>query len=109
MRLVARGRVAEDAWSALIVGKLQDEPHGFGQLRRAIPGITQKMLSQTLRRLERDGLVHREVLAHLRPPRVDYSLTDLGMTVTEPLATMRDWAEQHLPDVKAARRRFDRG
>lgn len=94
-------------WSALIIGKLDDEPHRFGELRRAIPGITQKMLTQTLRRLEHDGLVARRVLAQKRPPQVEYSLTDLGATVTEPLAAMRDWTEQHLPDVRAARRRFD--
>ncbi|MEM7324415.1 MAG: helix-turn-helix domain-containing protein [Actinomycetota bacterium] len=94
-------------WSALIIGKLQEEPHRFGRLRRAIPGITQKMLTQTLRRLEHDGLVDRTVLTQMRPPQVEYSLTDLGFTVTEPLEAMRDWTEQHLPDVKAARRRFE--
>ncbi len=95
-------------WSALIVGKLQEEPHRFGQLRRAIPGITQKMLTQTLRRLERDGLVDRTVLTNKRPPQVKYSLTSLGLTVTEPLEAMRNWSEQHLPDVRAARQRFER-
>ena len=94
-------------WSTLIIGKLQDEPHRFGQLRRAVPGITQKMLTQTLRRLEQDGLVHREVHVQMRPPQVEYSLTDLGRSVTEPLAAMRDWAEQHLPDVRTARRHFE--
>ncbi|MEL6982076.1 MAG: helix-turn-helix domain-containing protein [Actinomycetota bacterium] len=93
-------------WSTLIIGKLEDGPHRFGQLRRAIPGITQKMLTQTLRRLEQDGLVHREVLAQMRPPQVEYSLTDLGHSITEPLASIRDWSEQHLPDVRAARQRF---
>ncbi|MEM9745804.1 MAG: helix-turn-helix domain-containing protein [Actinomycetota bacterium] len=93
-------------WSALIIGKLEEGPHRFGQLRRAIPGITQKMLTQTLRRLEQDGLVHREVLVRMRPPQVEYSLTDLGLTVTEPLAAMRDWTEAHLSDVQAARVRF---
>ncbi len=94
-------------WSALIIGKLEETPHRFGELRRAVPGITQKMLTQTLRRLEHDGLVARRVLAEKRPPQVEYSLTDLGTTVTEPLAAMRDWTERHLPDVRAARRRFD--
>lgn len=93
-------------WSTLIIGKLEDGPHRFGQLRRAIPGITQKMLTQTLRRLEQDGLVHREVLVQMRPPQVEYSLTDLGHSITEPLASIRDWSEQHLPDVRAARQRF---
>jgi DNA-binding HxlR family transcriptional regulator len=94
-------------WSALIIGKLQEEPHRFGQLRRAIPGITQKMLTQTLRRLEHDGLVDRTVLTQMRPPQVEYSLSELGVTVTEPLEAMRNWTEQHLPDVKAARVRFE--
>ncbi|BAN00897.1 winged helix-turn-helix transcriptional regulator [Ilumatobacter coccineus] len=94
-------------WSALIIGRLEERVHRFGELRRAIPGITQKMLTQTLRRLEQDGLVERTVLAQKRPPQVEYSLTDLGRTVTEPLAAMRDWTEQHLPDVRAARRRFE--
>ena len=94
-------------WATLIIGKLEDGPLRFGQLRRAISGITQKMLTQTLRRLEQDGLVHREVLVHMRPPQVEYSLTELGQSVTEPLAAIRDWSEQHLPDVQAARRNFD--
>ena len=70
-------------WSTLIIGVLEAEPHRFGQLRRAIPGITQKMLTQTLRRLEQDGLVHREVLVEMRPPQVEYSLTELGESITE--------------------------
>ena len=94
-------------WSTLIIGVLENEPHRFGQLKRAVPGITQKMLTQTLRRLEKDGLVHREVHAQMRPPQVEYSLTDLGQSITEPLGAIRDWSEQHLPDVRRARRRFD--
>ncbi|WP_396667631.1 winged helix-turn-helix transcriptional regulator [Microbacterium sp. R86528] len=94
-------------WSALIIGKLEQQPHRFGELRRAIPGITQKMLTQTLRRLEQDGLVLRTVLTQMRPPQVEYSLTELGFTVTGPLAAMREWTERHLPDVRAARRQFD--
>lgn len=94
-------------WSTLIIGRLQNNPHRFGQLKRAVPGITQKMLTQTLRRLERDGLVHREVHVQMRPPQVEYSLTDLGHSVTEPLEAIRVWSEQHLPDVRRARRRFE--
>lgn len=94
-------------WSTLIIGKLEDGPLRFGQLRRAIPGITQKMLTQTLRRLEQDGLVNRDVLAQMRPPQVEYSLTELGHSITEPLAAIRDWSEQHLGDVRAARQRFE--
>ncbi len=65
------------------------------------------MLTQTLRRLEQDGLVHREVHVQMRPPQVEYSLTDLGYSVTKPLGAIRDWSEQHLPDVRRARARFD--
>ena len=93
-------------WSVLIIGRLEEGPHRFGELRRAVPGITQKMLTQTLRRLEEDGMVHREVLAEMRPPRVEYSLTDLGHTITEPLEAIRIWTEQHLPDVRRARDQF---
>ncbi len=63
------------------------------------------MLTQTLRLLERDGLVHRRVLAEKRPPQVEYSLTEVGL-ITGPLAAMRDWSQQHLTTVVAARRRF---
>ena len=93
-------------WSVLVIGQLESSSARFGELGRAVPGISQKMLTRTLRRLEEDGLIHREVLAHMRPPRVEYSLTDLGHTITEPLAAIRDWTEQHLPDVRRARTRF---
>ena len=94
-------------WSVLVIGKLQDGTLRFGELRRAVPGITQKMLTQTLRRLEHDGMVHREVLVQRRPPQVEYSLTDLGHSITEPLEAIRTWSERHLPDIRAARRQFD--
>lgn len=94
-------------WSALVIGRLEEEPLRFGELRRAVPGITQKMLTQTLRLLERDGLVHRRVLVEKRPPQVEYSLTDVGQSVTEPLAAIRDWSQRHLTTVVAARREFD--
>ena len=93
-------------WSVLVIGRLEEGPLRFGELRRAVPGITQKMLTQTLRRLEEDGMVHRKVLAEMRPPRGEYSLTDLGQTITEPLEAIRDWTEQHLPDVRQARAEF---
>lgn len=93
-------------WSVLVIGRLELGPHRFGELRRAVPGITQKMLTRTLRRLEEDGLVNRKVLAEMRPPRVEYSLSELGLTLTEPLEAIRDWTEQHLPDVRLARDRF---
>ncbi len=93
-------------WSVLVIGRLEEGPYRFGELRRAVPGITQKMLTQTLRRLEEDGMVNRKVLTEMRPPRVEYSLTDLGQTITEPLEAIRVWTEQHLPDVRLARNQF---
>ena len=96
-------------WSVLVIGQLETSTARFGELGRAVPGISQKMLTQTLRRLEEDGLVDRKVLAHMRPPRVEYSLTDLGHTITEPLAAIRRWTEQHLPDVRLAPSRFTDG
>lgn len=93
-------------WSVLVIGRLEDGPYRFGELRRAVPGITQKMLTQTLRRLEEDGMVNRKVLAEMRPPRVEYSLTELGHTITEPLEAIRTWTEAHLPDVRRARDQF---
>lgn len=93
-------------WSVLVIGRLEERPYRFGELRRAVPGITQKMLTQTLRRLEEDGMVHREVLAEMRPPRVEYSLTELGQTISGPLEAIRLWTEQHLPDIRRAREGF---
>ena len=95
-------------WSVAIVGNLDIQgPQRFGQLRRAIPGIAPKSLTQTLRRLERDGLVNRTVLAEKRPPQVEYSLTDLGWTVTTPLRMVASWAADHCDDVLEARDAFD--
>lgn len=95
-------------WAVLIIGRLDEGgPHRFGELRRAVPGITQKSLTQTLRRLERDGLVSRTVLVEKRPPQVEYALTELGWTVTEPLRAIGAWAEAHLPDVMDHREQFD--
>jgi DNA-binding HxlR family transcriptional regulator len=99
----ALDRVA-DKWTALIVGLLAERPHRFGELRREVEGISQKMLTQTLRSLERDGLVNRRVFATV-PVTVEYSLTPLGQTLTEPLAAIRDWAERHIEELLAARAR----
>lgn len=93
-------------WTVLVIGRLEERPYRFGELRRAVPGISQKMLTQTLRRLEEDGMVNRTVLTEMRPPRVEYSLTELGQTITKPLGAIREWTEQHLPDVRLARDQF---
>jgi DNA-binding HxlR family transcriptional regulator len=91
-----------DKWAVLIIGLLAKHPHRFGQLRRAIDGISQKMLTQTLRNLERDGLVDRRAFASV-PVTVEYSLTPLGETLTEPLSLLCQWAEQHIGQVQEAR------
>jgi DNA-binding HxlR family transcriptional regulator len=95
-----------DRWTALIVGILAERPHRFGELRRRIGGVSQKMLTQTLRSLQRDGLVSRKAFATV-PVTVEYSLTPLGETLTPVLAGVRDWAEGHVAEVIAARERFD--
>ena len=97
----ALDRIA-DKWTALIVGLLDQRPYRFGELRRAIEGISHKVLTQTLRSLEDDGLVARKILP-TRPVSVEYSLTDLGRTLADPLAAIRNWAEQHIEAVLAAR------
>lgn len=99
----ALDRIA-DKWTALIIGVLAERPHRFGELRRQIDGISQKMLTQTLRSLERDGLVHRRAEPTV-PVTVEYSLTPLGVTLVGPLAAIRDWAEGHIDEVLTARAR----
>jgi DNA-binding HxlR family transcriptional regulator len=92
-----------DRWTALIVGVLEDGPRRFSEIRNAM-GIAPKVLTQTLRALERDGLIRRTAYDE-SPPRVEYELTPLGLTLREPLAAIRDWAEAHLPEILAARER----
>jgi DNA-binding HxlR family transcriptional regulator len=95
-----------DKWTALIIGLLAEHSQRFSQLRRSIGGISQKMLTQTLRNLERDGLVSRKVYAEV-PPRVEYRLTPLGETLCEPLAAIRKWAIDHIDEVAAAQSSYD--
>jgi DNA-binding HxlR family transcriptional regulator len=90
-----------DKWTALIIGLLADRPHLFGELRSAIEGISAKVLAQKLRLLEADGLVHRRVLP-TRRVTVEYSLTGLGQTLIGPLEAIRDWAEQHIEEIRQA-------
>jgi DNA-binding HxlR family transcriptional regulator len=96
-------RLIGDRWTALIVGVLAEQPRHFGELRRRVPTISQKMLTQTLRSLQRDGLISRSELA-TSPVRVEYALTPLGASLIEPLASLRDWAEDHVDEILAARR-----
>ena len=96
-----------DKWTTLIIGMLaKQQPRRFSELRRAIGGISQKMLTQTLREMERDGLVDRVVYPEI-PPRVEYALTPLGMTLREPLNALADWSNRHMDEVRAARAQFD--
>ena len=95
-----------DRWTTLVIDLLSAGPLRFGALRRAIGGISQKMLTQTLRALERDGLVHRRVYP-TTPPSVEYALTPLGRTLTEPLGALTAWSVAHIDEVQAARAAFD--
>ena len=97
-----------DKWTALIIGTLsaRSEPARFGELRRAVQGISQKMLTQTLRELERDGLVVRTIYAEI-PPRVEYALTPLGRTLHEPLGALAAWVERNMAQVRKAQQTFD--
>jgi DNA-binding HxlR family transcriptional regulator len=99
----ALDRIA-DKWTVLVVGLLGTRPHRFGELLRGIDGISQKMLTQTLRSLEFDGLIARRVKATV-PVTVEYSLTPTGRTLAEPLDAIRQWAEQHIEAVLSARSR----
>ncbi|QFZ24556.1 transcriptional regulator [Saccharothrix syringae] len=93
-----------DKWSVLLVGSLEGGPRRFGQLFAAIDGISEKMLAQTLRSLERDGLVVRR---EGEDRSVTYELTSLGRTVREPMAAIRAWAERYIDDIERARAATD--
>ncbi len=96
-----------DKWTVLVVSTLGDGPKRFNELRRALGSISQRMLTLTLRGLERDGLVTRTVFPTI-PPRVDYELTDLGRSLLEPVSELGLWARQHRAAIQNARARFDR-
>ncbi|MGO4439588.1 winged helix-turn-helix transcriptional regulator [Rhizobium sp. RAF56] len=93
-------------WAVLLLEALAQKPHRFGELRRMVPDISQRMLTQTLRDLQRDGYVGREVFP-TKPPSVEYRMTDLGWSLYEPLAQLLNWAEANHVAVRAARVRFD--
>lgn len=99
------GRIG-DKWSVLIIHRLGAGPKRFNELKRMIGGISQRMLTLTLRNLERDGLVSRTVTPTV-PPRVDYALTDLGRDLLIPISALSDWAIRHQPCILTARARFD--
>jgi DNA-binding HxlR family transcriptional regulator len=93
-------------WTAMVVSVLGDGRKRFGDLRKDIDGISGKVLTETLRDLERDGIVSRHVYAEV-PPRVEYELTELGFTLHEPLLVLCRWAEQHIAQVLINRESYD--
>ena len=102
----ALDRIA-DKWTCLIVYALLDGPRRHGELKRTIEGISQKMLTQTLRSMETDGLVKRTVVDVI-PPHVEYGLTPLGQTLSDPLVAICHWAMDHLPELQASRQAHTR-
>ncbi|MFH9003689.1 winged helix-turn-helix transcriptional regulator [Streptomyces afghaniensis] len=98
-------------WGVLVLIELLERPHRFSELRRAIGryggrGVSEKMLTQTLQTLERDGLVHRDAKPVI-PPRVDYSLTDLGREAAEQVRALTQWTHRRMDEVEKARRAYD--
>ncbi len=96
-----------DKWSVMVTVNLGQGTMRFNDLKRAIEGISQRMLTLTLRGLERDGLVKRTVFP-TTPPRVDYELTRLGQTLLEPVSELAAWAQSHKPEIQRAREAFER-
>ena len=95
-----------DKWSVFVIMMLGDGPKRFNELKRLVGGISQRMLTLTLRGLERDGLVTRTVFPTI-PPRVDYELTDLGRGLSQPVQALGHWAMQHQEQIEQSRSRFD--
>jgi DNA-binding HxlR family transcriptional regulator len=95
-----------DKWSVLIISRLGEGPRRFNEIKRMIGGISQRMLTLTLRNLERDGLISRTVTPTV-PPRVDYALTELGKDLLAPVSALGAWAIEHTPCIAAARAQFD--
>ena len=95
-----------DKWTVLVVQTLGRGPRRFNELRREIPSVSQRMLTLTLRNLERDGLVSRTVTPTI-PPRVDYALTELGQSLQKPICGLATWAIDNVETIHAAQARFD--
>jgi DNA-binding HxlR family transcriptional regulator len=96
-----------DKWSVLVIILLGEQPLRFNEMRRIIDGISQRMLTLTLRGLERDGLVTRHLTPTI-PPTVDYRLTDLGRSLCKPVLALGSWAKEHAGEIEQARTRFDK-
>ena len=95
-----------DKWTVLVVQTLAEGPKRFNELRREIPSVSQRMLTLTLRNLERDGLVSRTVTPSI-PPRVDYELTELGQSLQKPICGLANWATENVEAIHEAQARFD--
>lgn len=95
-----------DKWSLSVLNELCERPARFNTLRRAIPAVTQKSLTSTLRRLERNGIIER-VIVSTRPLAAEYRITPLGKTLRHPVDVLLAWADEHLPAIEEARERFD--
>ena len=95
-----------DKWSVLTIGTLRNGPLRFSELRRSVTGISQRMLTRTVRALERDGLVTRTIYPEI-PPRVEYELTDLGNTLIPPVLSLAEWAMRNAEEIDRRRSRFD--
>ncbi|MCW2493247.1 MAG: hypothetical protein QOH56_2435 [Pseudonocardiales bacterium] len=95
-----------DKWTVLVVSALSTGTLRFTELRARVGGVAPKVLTQTLRALERDGILIRTIYAQV-PPRVEYQLTDLGRSLAQPIAAIQDWAEGHVGAVLAARNSYD--
>lgn len=95
-------------WNSLLLIALAEKPMRFNALLRDVPDISRRMLTQTLRDLERDGLVSRQVFP-TKPPSVEYRLAPMGLSVLGPLTALVGWAEHHFPEIEQARARFDAG
>lgn len=96
-----------DKWSMQVVMALSGGSKRFSELKRGIDGVSQRMLTLTLRGLERDGLISRHVTPSI-PPRVDYELTELGTSLREPVIALGQWALDHIDCIRAAQERFDK-
>jgi DNA-binding HxlR family transcriptional regulator len=95
-----------DKWTMQVIAELGEGPRRFNELRRGVAGVSQRMLTLTLKNLERDGLVSRTVTPSV-PPRVDYALTELGLSMLAPVQALGQWAAAQIPAMDAARQRYD--
>jgi DNA-binding HxlR family transcriptional regulator len=98
--------IVGDKWTVMIVMVLQIRSHRFNDLKRSIGGISQQMLTRTLKALERDGMIVRTVYATV-PPQVEYALSDLGQSLTRPIRELGDWAQSHMDEIEGNRSRYD--